>query len=130
MDADEHGVVRFANELCPLVLVSFFSLGDRRGIVRVGNLRAVARHDDFNAGQFRDGAGAQRDLQVNICLNGPVWRHCPAVLPAVTSVKDQDLLLIGPVCGRFRAPELPVGSEPAAKHHDQRQQHDQNPLIE
>ena len=77
-----------------------------------------------------DEAGTQRDLQVHICLHGPVWRHCPAVLPAVTGVKDQDLFLICPVCSRFRAPELPVGSKPAAEHHDQCQQHNQNPLIE
>lgn len=112
------------------MLVGFLSLADRGGIVRICNVRAVACHDDFNAGHLRDRACAQRDLQVNIRLDRPIWRHCPAVLPAVTGVKDQDLLWIGPVCGRFRAPELPVGGKPAAEHHDQRQQHDQDPLIE
>ena len=130
MDADEHGIVCSANQLCALVLVGFFPLGDRSGIVRIGNVRAVACHDDFNAGQFRNCTGSQRNLQVHICLHGPVWCHCPAVLPAVTGVKDQNLLCIRPIRCRFRAPELPVGSKPAAEHHDQCQQHDQDPLIE
>ena len=70
-------------------------------------------------------ACAQRDLQVNIRLDRPIWRHCPAVLPAVTGVKDQNLCLLVPVCGCFCLSELPVSCKPAAKHHNCGQQYDQ-----
>jgi len=112
------------------MLVGFFSLRDRDRVIRVCDLRTLARHDDPDAHELCDGARTQRDLQIDVRLYRAVRCHCPTVFPAVTGVKDQNLCLLVPVCGCFCLSELPVGSKPAAKHHDRSQQPDKYPMIQ